>query len=564
MELLVYLGIIIVGILVIFVNGAISERKRYRLFLWSLDEKYGKFPDRKYEDGDMTKAAAYYRSQPVQESEIDDITWNDLDMDRIYQRINSTFTSAGEEYLYYLLRMPLLDQNELEKRDQLIRFTMENAEKRKTLQKILYGVGKVQRISLTEYLILLGDVDRESNFKHYLMDALIVITFCLIFVSPGWGALAFMISLAYSIIWYYRRRGSISPYITTFNYIIKMLGAVNTVNGLNYEELKPYCEQTSQTRETFKNFKRNSFLIAAGVRMSDNIIDLMLDYLRMIFHLDIIKFNSMLKQLQDHYDQIYILRDVIGLLDSAIAVGSYREALTYYSKPDFVEWDEHSENKVYLSAEDVYHPLIDEPVVNSITEERGVLLTGSNASGKSTFLKTIAINAILSQTIDTALAKTYKANMFYIYSSMALRDDIMSSESYFIVEIKSLKRILDAGRTQGPVLCFIDEVLRGTNTVERIAASAKIMESLAKDHILCFAATHDIELTQLLEQQYSNYHFQEEIEENDIHFNYQLFQGRATTRNAIKLLSVIGYDSEIIEAAERVAENFVHTGNWKM
>lgn len=115
-----------------------------------------------------------------------------------------------------------------------------------------------------------------------------------------------------------------------------------------------------------------------------------------------------------------------------------------------------------------------------------------------------------------------------------------------------------------PLLCFVDEVLRGTNTIERISASAQILKSLAKVHVMCFAATHDIELTHLLEEFYSNYHFQEEVKENDILFNYMLYRGRAVSRNAIKLLGIIGYDGEIIKEAEKTAENFVNTGIWSL
>ncbi len=562
MELLVYWGIIVIGIFVVFIGGVISERKQYHFFLQSLDKNYGKFPQREYEAGDMERIARYYNSLPSGEGDIDDITWNDLDMDRIYQKINVTQTSAGEEYLYWLLRTPLLNSEELTERNQLINFFMEHTEQRKALQKILHTIDRVRKASLTDYLLLLKEVEQESNLKHYILDLVILASFCLIFVSPGWGMLAFLASLGYSLIWYYRRKGKISPYVTTFYYILRMLEAAEKIDKLKYPELQDCTKQLNAARSVFKKFSQNTYILAVGSRTSSNILDLLLDYVRMVFHLDITKFNSMLKKLQENYDQIYVLRDNIGFLDSMISLSSYRTALAYYTTPEFIDWK--ADMQVYLSAEDIYHPLIEEPVVNSITENKGVLLTGSNASGKSTFLKTVAVNAILSQTIYTSTARTYRANMFYIYSSMALRDDLMSSESYFIVEIKSLKRILDAGRVKRPILCFIDEVLRGTNTVERIAASAKIMESLAKKHILCFAATHDIELTQLLEKQYSNYHFQEEIEENDIHFNYHLFEGRATTRNAIKLLSVIGYEQEIIEEAEQLAAYFVETGNWKL
>ena len=114
------------------------------------------------------------------------------------------------------------------------------------------------------------------------------------------------------------------------------------------------------------------------------------------------------------------------------------------------------------------------------------------------------------------------------------------------------------------MLCFVDEVLRGTNTVERIAASTQIMKMLARGRTLCFAATHDVELTRLLASAYDNYHFEEKIEEEDIYFPYLLRKGPATSRNAIALLKMLGYDRSIIEEAEAMAEGFLDSGSWGM
>jgi len=203
-------------------------------------------------------------------------------------------------------------------------------------------------------------------------------------------------------------------------------------------------------------------------------------------------------------------------------------------------------------------------VPNSITIKQGVLLTGSNASGKSTFLKTIAINAILSQSIYTCLADKWNAPFVKTMSSMALKDDVMQGESYFMVEIKALKRILDeCPRSDEKVLCIVDEVLRGTNTVERIAAACQIMKTLQKESTICLAATHDMELAELLADKYANYHFEETIENDDIHFRYELKDGPATTRNAIRLLQMLGYQEDITKAAETMAEGFLQNGKWE-
>lgn len=109
---------------------------------------------------------------------------------------------------------------------------------------------------------------------------------------------------------------------------------------------------------------------------------------------------------------------------------------------------------------------------------------------------------------------------------------------------------------------FVDEVLRGTNTVERIAASVEILHYLAGQNLLCFTATHDIELTKLLCGEYENYHFSEDFDGTQIHFTYAIQKGEATSRNAIKLLDMMGFEKEITVRAEKRAEQFLQTGKW--
>ena len=147
-------------------------------------------------------------------------------------------------------------------------------------------------------------------------------------------------------------------------------------------------------------------------------------------------------------------------------------------------------------------------------------------------------------------------------AAAALRDDLAGNESYFIVEIKSLKRILDAADGKTPILCFVDEVLRGTNTIERIAASSRILAALRKAWVLPFAATHDIELSYILDSLYENYHFEEEVREKEVVFSYILQKGRTTSRNAIQLLDMLGYDPKIVKGARGAAADFEKNGVW--
>jgi DNA mismatch repair ATPase MutS len=470
--------------------------------------------------------------------------------------MNNTQCSIGEEYLYALLRKPCFSPEELKERNRLIHFFFENEEKRVQLQMKLYPIGKLSNISIYKYINRLEEQEPKSNLGHYLMIFSVIASIGLIFVNPGLGGICTVLSVVNNIFQYYKEKAKIENYLTVFAYILRLLDGVKEICKLDIPELKTYAELIKQDADQFKKFKRGAAWLTPK-QASGDFAEIILDYIRMLTHIDLIKYNSMLSFFKSHREILNRIFKNVGFLDSMTAAASFRSMLPVYSEPELVK-----SGKPSLSVMDLYHPLLEAPVVNSISENRSILLTGSNASGKSTFIKTLAINAILAQTIFTSTSTNYRASFFLIYSSMALRDNIFSSESYYIVEIKSLKRILDRMNDDYPTLCFIDEVLRGTNTLERIAASSRILASMAGKNALVCAATHDIELTQILENDYSNYHFQERIEDNQILFDYKLYKGKAISKNAIKLLNMMGYPKEIINSAERAAEEFLEKGEW--
>jgi DNA mismatch repair ATPase MutS len=274
----------------------------------------------------------------------------------------------------------------------------------------------------------------------------------------------------------------------------------------------------------------------------------------------LIDYEYLCNAIVEHQAELIEIYDALGLLDSLISIASFRESVPFYCAPELNKprTDPHR----HLDFDGLCHPLIRDAVPNSLKTDRPVLVTGSNASGKSTFLKTVAINAILAQTFNTCLAHRYSSSFFAIITSMAVRDNITNGESYFIAEIKSLKRILDYRNEEIPCLCLIDEVLRGTNTVERIASSSQLLLQLAAQDCLSIAATHDLELTFILESCYRNVHFEEAITDSGIFFDYLLRDGRANSRNAIKLLRLMGYGEAIVKQAESRADRFVSRGSW--
>lgn len=556
---------IIIGILVVFtVLGIIDRIRKEKELLLKVKSSFGirvgenPMPSERY-----VSLAAYLESLPKDDADIDAITWNDLDMDRIFMGLNHTCSAIGEEVLFAYLHKPCIDVSELERREQLIQLFSEDEELRVKTGRAFLGMGKLRAISVYDYMMRIHDIKRETNLRHYAVLAVyvaaVVLLFCG-FVPLGVG-LIFAAGL-FNTATYLKRKGEIQPYLDAVSYISRWIKTLDKLSeDISKEKdtvIKDELKSVSGDIAIFRHFVRGSSLLAPVNPTGGGLMEMVLEYVRMLFHVDLIQFNRIYQIFEEHQTELHRLFTVTGRLDSMRAIASYRAYKKDYCIPVL-----HMEPLRSLKADAICHPLVDEPVANSISAERPVLLTGSNASGKSTFLKTLAVNAIFAQTIHTVLAKEYEADCFRILSSMALKDDLATKESYYIVEIRSLKRILDASEGSIPVLCFIDEVLRGTNTAERIAASSRILRYLAEQKALVFAATHDLELTTLLQDVYDNYHFSEQVHEDIVVFDYCLKPGRATSRNALKLLQMMEYPETITEKANVLVEEFLSTGEWK-
>lgn len=553
--LLIIVGALIVIAIIGYAMSVSARKKQYEKLL----SAFGKLREQEFTYEEYESVSHYFRNT-MQDGEycVDDITWNDLDMDKIFMMINNTNSSVGRDSLYKILRMPVADGNVLRERERLVEYFDEHDDERTRIMQNFCDIGFTSKISVSDYMENLFKLKPQSNIPHWIMLFCIIgaVAYTLL-VNAVLGVGLIVVASGVSIVSYYKYKSRIDSYFECVRQLVCMVEAADKISSMNIPELAEYNSFLSDTAQKFRKITRNSFMIVSHKDNSGSLADIILEYVKMFTHIDLMKFNSILKHFDRNYDRVLGLMEQLGIIEAMISVASFRRLMPYMCRPVF-------DNGGGMELREVYHLNIQEPVANSLAEGRPVLVTGSNASGKSTFLKSVAISAILAQTVNTCPAEYYKAPFYRIYSSMALADDLDSGESYYIVEIKSLKRIVDASREPGvKVLCFIDEVLRGTNTVERIAASSEILKNLADNDVMCFAATHDIELTSILEKYYANYHFNEEVKNNNVVFSYKIHPGRATSRNAIKLLGIIGYDSGIIRNSEERANDFINTGVWR-
>ncbi|MBO4834833.1 MAG: hypothetical protein J5483_01860 [Lachnospiraceae bacterium] len=479
---------------------------------------------------------------------IDSITWNDLDMDEVYQRLDICRSSVGSEVLKQTLTELVFDEEILQNRSDKADFLRKDPNTAKQITKVFSDLGKTKKVSFLDYIFRLKEIKPAGNAVHFLLILLLLLSIAAIFLKPAIGIVALVVIVALNIILYFRFKAPIEPYFNCVKYLVSMVTAGEKTAKILNKEASPFSADAIRLTElvhTFSSVRRGSWLITNSV--SGSLVDVIMDYVRMLFHVDLIRFHSMHKFCSEHEEEIRELYEILGGIETAVCISRFRESLPYYCLPTFHD----KTQKTSFQAEEAYHPLVKDPVANSILTDRSVLLTGSNASGKSTFLKMIAVNQIFAQTIDTVLARKYDTTFYQVLSSMALKDNILGQESYFVVEIKSMKRIFDALSEEHPSMIFVDEVLRGTNTKERIAASTQILKKLSHENALCFAATHDIELTKLLENDMENYHFTEHISEEtgDVLFDYQIRPGSAVSSNAILLLKAYGFPKDITDGA---------------
>ena len=203
-----------------------------------------------------------------------------------------------------------------------------------------------------------------------------------------------------------------------------------------------------------------------------------------------------------------------------------------------------AERALFLEAKGLAHPLIParRRVANDFTIGRGerlILVTGSNMSGKTTFLRTIGVNLLLAQCGAPVCATDFSFTPMQLLTSLRINDSLQEQTSYFMAELKKLQRIVRQLETGVPALVLIDEILRGTNSEDKTYGSEQFARKLTRYHCLSLFATHDLTLGQL-EQELpgviANYCFESVIEDGDLHFNYRLQRGIARNRNASFLM----------------------------
>lgn len=199
------------------------------------------------------------------------------------------------------------------------------------------------------------------------------------------------------------------------------------------------------------------------------------------------------------------------------------------------------DNVLMIHAKQCGHPLINEQEVvhNDFAIQGTSIITGSNMSGKSTFMRCVGLNVILANAGCRVCAENFTLPYMQVISSMRLKDELSAGISSFYAEVLRIKQIMELSKKQIPVLILIDEIFKGTNSIDRIAGAKEVIYKLDYPWIISLITTHDLELCDEVKN-LDNYHFKEHYIDNQIHFDYLLQHGKCNTSNAIYLMKMAG------------------------
>lgn len=542
--LAIVLIILFVGMLIF---ALIHSKYKLRKLIRS---KWGQAPLFHWEENEksLKEAWEYARDFHQYDSEVDDITWHDLDMQTVFERMNLTYSSVGSEALYQRLRNFYFCDEERQRLEEQIEFYEKNPDIREKLQYHFAQLGKKEFNQTKEYLAS-GDRNRLGGFALQVFLGVLPLAGIIIgVVGSGAGFLLAIGAFAFNSFYYFQKKKIIERQLISLSYAVRTISAAKGISRIKMpgqQELREYLTPLKKT-----------LLLSIPFREKTTALELeaFVDYFNIIFMIPFIAYNYVLKELTKHQESAILLWDALGRLEVAYGVLNFRMVMEQTCLPQF--------EKGGIVARECYHPLIEEPVKNPIYWGENTIVTGSNASGKSTYVKSVAINCILAQTVHTALADSFIMEPGHVLTSMAVKDNLFAGESYFIVEIKSLQRILKQLEKEERCYCFIDEILRGTNTIERIAASASIIRWMTRFDSFLLVATHDIELPEILREECGNIHFEEQVRDEEVIFDYQLKQGVATTKNALLLLKTMDYPPEVVAEAKEKAAHFEEVGRW--
>ena len=515
-----------------------------------LIQSFGQLKD---DDFDFEKIARYFRNKEHAGSfqVLSDKTCGDLDFEDLFTFLDRTNSAVGQQYLYNRLRNLPKDASHLKLEEEIIELIMNDLEFRSFIQSHLYKLNEEE----AHYIQSIFQEEPLSPPKWLSVTPFLAFASLLsilgILINPAFLILFILIFIT-NLVLHYVNKKNVFTYLSLIPELIKMSRIARELyKNTTLMKINPGLNNALKSIRSI-GFSLTFFEMGSKVESDFTaILYMFYDQLKIIFILEPLILFRLLKQLRMKKDDIEEIYSFVGDVDCLLSIASLRKGAENYCIPEI------SEKKKSITATNIVHPLIEDCVANDIdVNKKSILITGSNMSGKTTFIRTIAINAITAMTLNTCFADQFSMPRMKIYSAIRISDDLLNDKSYYFEEVLTIKDMIAESQEGTPCLFFLDEIFKGTNTVERVSAGKAVLSWLNQANNIVFVSTHDMELTDLLQEEYDLYHFSEQVDQKNVAFDYKLKSGKNHNRNAIRILQINGYPESVVQEALDISRVF--------
>lgn len=459
----------------------------------------------------------------------------------LFQFLNQTKSKGGARKLYTALSKGLDNQKYIKKRNDAVN---ELANNKELYQKLTTLIGMYNSKSHFDYLTKEYTLS-DTRLKYYkiikvLMPLLVVLSLIWTSIDPTriFSVIAIiLVNLLICLVNFQYNRNFLQDLIYKDENIKVLSDLVKEIENekFNSELLNEYLVKINKHGSATKTLRSLKRLKEKIESMSNGAVYIILEAL-VVFDYQIVTDYNKWKQ-----NEGLVVNEIIDFfqeIEMLLSLGVINQTRTDSVVPLISDV-----NTPLIKTTSLAHPLINESkvVTNDFNGEKETLvITGSNMSGKTTFIRTIGINLVLAYAGANVTASNFECSMMKIFTSIRIEDNYALGISTFYAEINRIKAMVEYAKSNKPMLCLIDEIFMGTNSADRIYGASKAIENLGKGNSLVIVTTHDFELTKL--DGVKNAHFKEEYENNQIKFDYKMLEGPSTTRNARYLLAMAGIE----------------------
>lgn len=533
----------VVFVALVFIHGKLSEDLEYKKAKSEVLRRYiERFGEgwKEFEDN----GSQYIESEDLVAKDMDLLGPNSL-----YQFICVAGTEDGRRSLAKSIKDPEYNIKTIEMRQRAIKELADKPEFSMNFETlgVKSNTGKKKKYTADEFVAYCGGDDHIPalfNLMRFVLPAITVVVFILGIagrINIGWTLVSFFAVLLISWLFSGVAGQAVMPMIS-FGYVIEdYIRMFELISSENFEsellnDIKGHLSNDSGALAAIK--KLRSISAAFNIRYNPIVHQILCGLVMWDFHLGRMMDKWKLKNGSSVAGWIKAVSDMEELMSFAVL-----------ARTRDVSYPQVGDNeRVHVDARNMRHPLIKPDVVvenDACFKGGATIITGSNMSGKTTFLRTLGINLVLAYAGAPVCAAYMEADIMKIFTSMRVTDDVSNGISTFYAEILRIKTMVEYKKKDKPMLCLIDEIFKGTNSADRIVGATQVIRKLSGVRSMTLVSTHDFELCDLKDDDgapAANYHFEEYYEGDQLKFDYRKKDGRCTTTNAMAILHMAGLD----------------------